>query len=86
MTEWVRLEDLADAFKVWWRAHGNMDKADARVQYARFLGGATLPVFFVGGCNGRWKLSPEQARRMRMLLGPHSYAIIKAYEANLLWK
>lgn len=79
----VDMDDLHTAWIVWlWHYPGGEDrKAEAKRAFARFLDNAPLPLRF--GLHGTWELTPEQERKMRLLLGPHWYTVMKAVVARI---
>lgn len=77
----VAMDDLHSAFVTWvdYEQHQGKDLAENRLTFQRFMDDALLPSYF--GYLGSWGLTEEQARRMNLLLGPHSRTAIAAYYA-----
>lgn len=74
----VRKDDLHSAFVRWSKHHPLLSAVKKRTTFSQFLG-TPLPVFM--GLFGTWEVPQHTAHKMRLLLGPHDHAVVKAYHA-----
>lgn len=76
-----KASDVSKAYQNWWRAHEPISQIASADLYKSFFRFIEAPLTW-----GRWPdamgLSPEGEKRVKMLLGPHYRAIVKAYQAK----
>ncbi len=76
----IRMTDLQLAYLAWRKHHMHLDGAERRRRFSRYINDV-MPIYL--GASGVWELTAPAERRMQMLLGPHAYAVIRAYYAKL---
>ncbi len=75
----VKMTDLQLAYVVWRKHHMHLTGPARRRGFSQYLDDV-MPIYL--GASGVWELTAPAEHRMQMLLGPHAYAVIRAYYAK----